>query len=425
MTCGLFVFPGFFSPVFTLNNPMPVIPSLISNGLLYNVDLSDPLCWDATTAPETITPLRLGNDTNVKTLVLQDYGLTGMDSGESQFLDDIKTVETQKGMVLTALDFPNLGTGPYVTVATGTTMGRYATLTNSPFGGFFKLHNRDFEALPVRYGLGMTIETSVNVGAGTFGDNAPAKGSFIFYMGTRAENKFAVLQGDNAMYTTVDGIDLGPDHSKDVERGVEGNALGFFINKGGQIGFRRITDKLEVHEQVSVNKITRAGWITLSFSYTPCIPITDPDLLECSARREGILRLYVNGLLFHEFQEFEEAMFKALETEAEKQLGVPYHFSWGGGTRGLKTQFHWGEVIQGRSGLAPGPMFIPGPVPVLGPELLIEKHFDGVFNGSLQTLRIYNRPLNAFEVRQNHNFLAPRYGLPLIQGGRIAPVVVW
>ena len=53
-------------------------------------------------------------------------------------------------------------------------------------------------------------------------------------------------------------------------------------------------------------------------------------------KRLGVLKIYVNGYLFMEIADFEEIIPHELNTEKEKQLGVPFNISIGGGTQGLR-----------------------------------------------------------------------------------------
>jgi hypothetical protein len=52
--------------------------------------------------------------------------------------------------------------------------------------------------------------------------------------------------------------------------------------------------------------------------------------------RKGKFKVYVNGKLFFVINNFEEIIPRPLNTEKEKQIGVPFNISLGGGTQGLK-----------------------------------------------------------------------------------------
>jgi len=51
--------------------------------------------------------------------------------------------------------------------------------------------------------------------------------------------------------------------------------------------------------------------------------------------RMGRLKIYINGRIFYTIEDFEEVIPRALDTDKEKQVGVPFNMSWGGGTQGL------------------------------------------------------------------------------------------
>lgn len=52
--------------------------------------------------------------------------------------------------------------------------------------------------------------------------------------------------------------------------------------------------------------------------------------------RKGRLKIYVNGQIFYTIEDFEEIIPRALNTDKERQVGVPFNVSWGGGTQGLR-----------------------------------------------------------------------------------------
>ena len=51
--------------------------------------------------------------------------------------------------------------------------------------------------------------------------------------------------------------------------------------------------------------------------------------------RLGRLKIYINGYYFMVIENFEEIIPRELNCEKEKQLGVPFNISWGGGSQGL------------------------------------------------------------------------------------------
>ena len=59
--------------------------------------------------------------------------------------------------------------------------------------------------------------------------------------------------------------------------------------------------------------------------------------------RLGSLKIYVNGKLLFVINGFEEVIPRGLDTEKEKQLGVPFNISWGGGTQGLRESLSFNK----------------------------------------------------------------------------------
>lgn len=59
--------------------------------------------------------------------------------------------------------------------------------------------------------------------------------------------------------------------------------------------------------------------------------------------RLGKLKIYVNGYYFMVIENFEEIIPRELNTEKEKQVGVPFNISWGGGTQGLHDNLIFDE----------------------------------------------------------------------------------
>ena len=59
--------------------------------------------------------------------------------------------------------------------------------------------------------------------------------------------------------------------------------------------------------------------------------------------RLGRLKIYINGYYFMVIDNFEEIIPRELNTEKEKQIGVPFNLSWGGGTQGLHDSLIFDE----------------------------------------------------------------------------------
>jgi hypothetical protein len=125
--------------------------------------------------------------------------------------------------------------------------------------------------------------------------------------------------------------------------------------------------------------------------------------------RNGRLKIYVNGRIFHTIENFEEIIPRALSTDKEKQVGVPYNISWGGGTQGLRENLTFSSTT--------GTTYVQDPecFPTndlvgttfngLTTDILLEQNFAGSFDGGISQFRMYVDPLSADEVKHNFNLL--------------------
>jgi hypothetical protein len=127
------------------------------------------------------------------------------------------------------------------------------------------------------------------------------------------------------------------------------NALGFRITDDGRIGYRLLTVTGEC-QTISGETIYVSG-VTVEENYSEPNMVFIDDWsyvvikfvagyktdceLETASRRKGKLMFYVNGKLKHVVDNFDEFIAKRLEEYKDKQVGVPFNFSLGGGSQGL------------------------------------------------------------------------------------------
>jgi hypothetical protein len=133
--------------------------------------------------------------------------------------------------------------------------------------------------------------------------------------------------------------------------------------------------------------------------------------------RLGKLKFFVNGKLFMTIENFEEIIPRELNDVKEKQIGVPFNMSWGGGTFGLKESL----TFSGCSG-ATGP-YIQDPEVMcdntlsgtslsgLTTNILLEQNFGGTFMGGISEFRMYVEPLGAAQVQHNYRILKDKFNL--------------
>ena len=126
--------------------------------------------------------------------------------------------------------------------------------------------------------------------------------------------------------------------------------------------------------------------------------------------RLGRLRIYVNGKPIYKIENFEEVIPRALDTDKERQLAVPFNISWGGGTQGLHENLTFSSCTNLTTGYIQDPESFPNNVlsgttlSGLSTNILLEQNFGGTFEGAISQFRMYvDNPLSADEVK--HNFL--------------------
>ena len=136
--------------------------------------------------------------------------------------------------------------------------------------------------------------------------------------------------------------------------------------------------------------------------------------------RVGTLKIYVNGKLFIIAENFEEIIPRLLNVEKEKQQGVGYNISLGGGTQGL----HDNLTFSGGC-----PATVDDIVYQQDPECLttndldntiysglttqihLEEIFGGSMIGDISAFRMYTEPLDAGQIAHNYRILQNRYNL--------------
>lgn len=140
------------------------------------------------------------------------------------------------------------------------------------------------------------------------------------------------------------------------------------------------------------------------------VQLNEKWLLEKNFRM-GKLKVYVNGKIVKTFENVEEIIPRGLSTEKEKQVGVPFNISWGGGTQGLRENLTFTGCPTTLTGLTyqqdpecfPNNVLSGTSLSGLTTNILLERNFAGTFEGGISQFRLYTKPLSAPEVK--HNFL--------------------
>lgn len=303
--------------------------------------------------------------------------------------------------------------------ATYDTTGKFnsVTLNGGFLQGYFSVYqeidNPKKIFLPRRFNLGWTVDMVIEkIDSTPEGDTLntkyPNNSGFIFYLGTRAENKF---------YSTIPEF---VDYKELFD-----NVFGIRIKDDGTVGYRKITmnDRCDVftknlnkfynffensdaviEENYSCRTVYNNGNTTedddpekanrtnivityqRDFALDGCNLIYDPY-------RKGTLRIYANGVLIYINKDFDEIITRALLTSASNQETVPFNISWGGGSQGLL------ESVD-RDGIIDYNLNKP-----------IEENFAGTYIGKLYEFRMFSRPLNFLEVRNLFEMKRNKYNL--------------
>lgn len=133
--------------------------------------------------------------------------------------------------------------------------------------------------------------------------------------------------------------------------------------------------------------------------------------------RLGTLKLYVNGYLFYVIEDFEEIIPRELNTEKEKQVGVPYNLSFGGGTQGLHDHLIFSGCSLPNGPYTQDPELFPNNIlsattlSGLSTNILLEENFGGTFMGGISQFRMYVEPLGSPQIQHNFRVLKNKFDL--------------
>lgn len=143
--------------------------------------------------------------------------------------------------------------------------------------------------------------------------------------------------------------------------------------------------------------------------------VMNRDFIDSKDKRLGSLKVYLNGYLFMIVENFEEIIPRPLNTEKEKQIGVSYSMSWGGGTQGLRENLTFnsctGTTYQQDPELFPDTVLSGTSLSQLETGILLEKYFGGTFDGAISEFRFYAEPLNGGQIQHNNRILRNTYDL--------------
>ena len=222
-------------------------------------------------------------------------------------------------------------------------------------------------------------------------------------------NYFLLMNRTCTGYTTSTIQKYNEAHEKpyDIYKDIKNNAFGLRITKDGAIGYRYGILDCETsaaNHYSMVEEYSKSGMVKCNEwnDITVKIVVLNPyySQIQRSYQLRGLfsgmtfcentgttgshrikIYVYVNGYLKLVSKELPEFAFRELSDDYQKQEGVPYSISLGGGTQGLM------ETI--------GPDYMN----VSRYILPLERDFGGSFNGDIKSFKMYDCPLNYSTIR--------------------------
>lgn len=211
-------------------------------------------------------------------------------------------------------------------------------------------------------------------------------GTQFMYYGRKSQfkgNLFMLMDRTPTGYTVNDMDNLIEEdaNSYDTYSDVYDNALAFRITDNGEIGYRILT------KDCSVDGDDKSLMIE-GYSNYGVIPNCEWCVVNCQILFLGGDRMkfmfYVNGKLVYVTKELPRIRLRELNDLYDKQEGVPFNMSLGGGTQGLADTVQLNYMLEADR------------------VYPLEKYFCGSFIGYVKKLRIYGAMLSKEFIEDNY-----------------------
>ncbi len=209
----------------------------------------------------------------------------------------------------------------------------------------------------------------------------------------RTGNLFLLMNRTKSGYTTstIDSYFKENRPEYDFKKALKGNSFAVKYNCDGSISYRYMVKDCDSESGYSVLEETSfpgiikpEEWSTVNIKFNV---IGGTGLNPCGkpyGERRMKIRIYVNGYLKFVSKELPEFNFRELSTIADKQEGVPFNISVGGGTQGLCDSV-WLDYNRAFEKVLP-----------------IEKNFAGTFIGDIYDFRFYTCGSQRTEILNNY-----------------------
>lgn len=177
----------------------------------------------------------------------------------------------------------------------------------------------------------------------------------------------------------------------DVLNDVFRNAFALQVKDDGSIGYKYMIQdceseekKYKVESEFSSDGIIKDDeWVTINVQIKPLGKVYDKRTVLTSSTQKMRIYIYVNGKLVFVSKELPTFNFRELNDTPDKQEGVPFNISVGGGTQGLSDVIYYD--------------FRKTPNKVLP----LEKEFGGSFIGYFKSFKLYDCNLTFSEITEN------------------------
>lgn len=205
------------------------------------------------------------------------------------------------------------------------------------------------------------------------------------YTTNLSDNLFLTVHKGESGLTAADIREIeessGDTSFYNINKDTEGNAFALRIKEDGSIGYRYMVKDCDVDtpsydsgytvlEEYSFPGVIKMGeWTTVNIKLTSI----NQKTLKIS--------IYVNGMLKFISKEIPSFNFKELDETFDKQEGVPYNISIGGGTQGLMESI-WLDYKR-----------------AFDRKLPMETHFAGTFVGDISSFKFFTCPLTLNQIR--------------------------
>jgi hypothetical protein len=206
--------------------------------------------------------------------------------------------------------------------------------------GWLRVPAAEYQALPVRFVNGYTVQQVVHISAETL-----LEGGMFWYRGTGAASKF--WQVDPLSSGPLPHLDSPPQEvsPSNPMAGLEYNGEGLLVRPDGRLAYWWLDEVGRSHQVYTQPGVITPGWVDITMTWCPGENLAGEGLapsqerLACAPSRLGTLRVLVNAKTVLEQEGIPEQCLRSLPGPEYQQVGVPYQLVWGQAPGGLSRAY--------------------------------------------------------------------------------------